>query len=334
MPRSYSFSLSDPENSRAMKSTAFRTTSILLSTLFLIACEQQGDPSADSNTGDADQAVAAIVDGQTIYQSDVEQARNALPPEQRQMPIDFVYDQLLKQLIDRKLVAGEARRTGVSDEEEFKLRLAAAEESLLWDIWLFREIEAQLDDERLQAVYAESLESFESEREIQARHILLESEADAKDVISKLDEGGIFNDLARELSTGPSAPTGGDLGYFVKERMIPEFSKAAFALEVGEYTKAPVQTEFGWHVILVEDSRDTEPPSFEDSRAQLMQNEALKVFGEIVDGLRSKASIEQFDRPAPDSEPEAAPEIEAPDVEDETQPNEEEPAEVVPAEES
>lgn len=306
-----------------MKSTAFRTTCIALSTLFLIACDQQGDQSSQSKTSDGEKTVVATVDGQSIFYSDVEDARNALPAERRQMPLDFVYDQLLNQLIDRKLVAGEARRTGVPDEEAFKVRLAAVEEGLLWDTWLFREIEAKLDDERLKAVHEETLKTFVSEREIQARHILLETEADAKDVIGKLDDGGIFNDLARELSTGPSAPTGGDLGYFVKERMIPEFSEVAFALEVGEYTKEPVQTEFGWHVILVEDSRDTEPPSFEDSRPQLLQAEALKVFEEIVEGLRSKASIERFDRPAPDAAPEseAAPEGEAP-------------AEAAPAEES
>ena len=158
------------------------------------------------------------------------------------------------------------------------------------------------------------VKDFVSEREIQARHILLETEDAAKDVIAQLENGGIFNDLARELSTGPSAPTGGDLGYFTKERMIPAFSEAAFALDVGEYTKTPVETEFGWHVILVEDARDTQPPSFEENRPQLLQTEALKVYEQIIEGLRGKADIERFERPAPEpaEEPETGPEAEEP----------------------
>lgn len=311
-----------------MKSTAFRVTCLALSTLLLIACDQQGKSSPQSGTPDPEKTVVATVDGQPIYHADVVDAHAAQPPERRQMPIDFIYDQLLNQMIDRKLVAGEARRAGVPEEEEFQTRLAAAEEGLLWDTWLFREIESRLNDERLRAVHEVTLENFKSEREIQARHILLETEADAKAVITKLDEGGIFNDLARELSTGPSAPTGGDLGYFVKERMIPEFSEAAFALEVGQYAKAPVKTEFGWHVILVEDSRDTEAPTFEDNRPQLMQAEALKVFEEIVEGLRSGAAVERFDRPAPESAAQPVPEPQAePHAEPKPESEGEEPAE-------
>ena len=294
-----------------MKLRAFRTTCVLLSTLFLIACEKQGDPVSESDNSEADKSVAAMVDGQAIYHSDIEDARNALPPEQQQMPMDFIYDELLKQLIDRKLVAGEARRNGLSDDEDFKARLAATEEGLLWDMWLFREIGTKLDDERLRVAYAEFLVDFESQHEIQARHILLETESDAKYVIDKLESGSIFIDLAIDLSMGPSASTGGDLGYFVRERMIPAFSDAAFALEVGEYTKMPVQTEFGWHIILVEDSRETEPPSFEDSRPKLMQAEALQIFEGIVEGLRGKASIEQFDRPTLETVPEPGNDAEA-----------------------
>lgn len=259
--------------------------------LMLSACDQPPEQEGDAG------AVVAKVGGKPITHGDVERAYESQTSERAKLPLEFVYDELLGRLIDRKLLANEARRQGADKDPEFRARMADAEENLLLDAWLFKKIDSELDEERLRAAYQDLIADFVVEPEIQARHILLASEKEANKVIARLDKGEPFNDLARELSVGPSASRGGDLGYFTKGRMIPVFSEAAFALAVGQYSQQPVKSEFGWHVILVEDSRDTGPESFDDARPQVRQTEAIKIYQETLDGLKAKAAVERFDPP-------------------------------------
>src|SRR6185437_5838990 len=131
--------------------------------------------------------------------------------------------------------------------------------------------------------------------EVKARHILLPTEAAAKEVIAQLDKGADFAALAKEKSTDPSKETGGELGYFTRDDgMVPEFADAAFKLKKGEYTKTPVHTQFGWHVIEVEDRREVKPPSFEESKPQLKEEAARAAVGSKLKELRGKAKIETF----------------------------------------
>ena len=125
-------------------------------------------------------------------------------------------------------------------------------------------------DEEMQALYAEQAQLAPAQ-EFKARHILVETQGEATALIAELDDGADFEELAREKSTGPSGPSGGDLGWFPPDRMVPEFSQAVVAMGNGEYTKTPVQTQFGWHVILREDSRESAPPPFDSVRDQLKQ---------------------------------------------------------------
>ena len=127
-----------------------------------------------------------------------------------------------------------------------------------------------------------------------ARHILVEKEDDAKAIIAALDKGADFATLAKEKSTDPAKDNGGDLGFFSREDMVPEFADAAFKLQKGEYTKTPVHSQFGWHVIKVEDRRTAAPPSFEDSKQQLTNELAREVIGAKIKDLRSGAKIEMF----------------------------------------
>jgi peptidyl-prolyl cis-trans isomerase C len=144
----------------------------------------------------------------------------------------------------------------------------------------------QATEEEMRALYTEQVGSSAGQ-EYKARHILVETQGEATDIISQLEDGADFAELAKEKSTGPSGPSGGDLGWFPPDRMVAEFSQAVQALADGEYSKEPVQTQFGWHVILREESRDSVPPPFESVQDVLKQQVEAQKLQEYIDSLRS-----------------------------------------------
>ena len=145
----------------------------------------------------------------------------------------------------------------------------------------------QATEEEILAEYAKQIELAPAQQ-FKARHILVDDEANANDLISQLDDGANFEELARENSTGPSGPNGGDLGWFAPNQMVKPFADAVAALDDGEYTDAPVQTQFGWHVILREDSRDAEPPTLESVRDTVKQRIEQQKLQQHIEGLRSQ----------------------------------------------
>lgn len=157
--------------------------------------------------------------------------------------------------------------------------------------YLVEVLAAEVDEEALQSAYDEAVAGFEPEEERKARHILVETEEDARAVIEELDGGADFATLATERSTGPSAANGGDLGFFGRGRMVPVFEDAAFALDVGGYTPDPVESQFGWHVIYLEDVRESAAPSFAELAPQIQQGLLQQAFIEAIGGLREEASI-------------------------------------------
>ena len=210
------------------------------------------------------------------------------------MPFDLLFVQLLERVVDRKLLARAARADGLEKDEEVRRRMAFSAEGVLQDVYLGRKLDGQLTEARLRAAYDRMVAERGEEVEVRARHILLESREDATEVIADLRSGGDFEALAKERSTGPSAENGGDLGYFTRDRMVAEFSDAAFALKPGAYTSEPVQTQFGWHVIRVEDRREAAPPSYEESVDELRRQEAGVAIGEIITSLRDSADVRLF----------------------------------------
>ncbi|VUX56198.1 Peptidyl-prolyl cis-trans isomerase C [uncultured Woeseiaceae bacterium] len=146
----------------------------------------------------------------------------------------------------------------------------------------------EVSEEEILAVYAEQIK-LAPQLQFKARHILVASQGEAIDLITELDGGADFEELAREKSTGPSAPTGGDLGWFSPNQMVPPFSNAVAAMEDGEYTSEPVQTQFGWHVILREESRDSEPPTLESAREAITQQVQQKKLQAYIASLREAA---------------------------------------------
>jgi peptidyl-prolyl cis-trans isomerase C len=240
-----------------------------------------------------DDPVVATVNGEAIHRSALEQIRAAIP-YLKDVPLEHVYDALLDNVVDLALVAAEARKTGLEKDPVVQRNIQAAERQILRTVYLTREIDKKITDAQLKADYDAWLKENPPQEEIHARHILLENEKDARAVIESLKSGKDFVALAKEKSSGPSASSGGDLGYFKQADMVKPFADAAFALKAGEYSKEPVKTQFGWHVIKVEDRRTAKAPSFEELKPQLHDKVAGDIAMEIVKGLRDKAQIKRF----------------------------------------
>ncbi|MFO1162080.1 MAG: peptidylprolyl isomerase [Reyranellaceae bacterium] len=239
--------------------------------------------------------VVAVVNGQPVRLSELEVAQQALPQQYRNMPLQAVFPALLDRLIDSKLVVQEGRKNKVTEDAAFKKRMAFVEDQVLQDFWIQREIARKVTPEKLQERYEERLKSLPSEEEVHARHILVSTEDEAKALIAELKKGAAFEKLAKDKSTDKaSGAEGGDLGWFKKSDMVKEFADAAFALNKGGLTETPVKTQFGYHVIKVEDRRKAPPPAFEELSEQLREEMVREAVTAHLDQLRSGAKIEKF----------------------------------------
>ncbi len=238
--------------------------------------------------------VLARVNGEEITRADLDEVIARLGPQAQQAPLQLVFDQVMDRIISQRLLGAAGRAEGLADDEEVKARLAEVEGAIIQQVYLERYLEAQVDDAAVQARYDSTVGGQEPEVEVQASHILVSDEAAANAIIEELAAGADFAALAQEKSEGPSASRGGDLGYFTREAMVPPFSEAAFALEPGQTTEAPVQTQFGWHVIMVVDRRDVVPPTLEESRDEIAAQLQQESVGALLTELRSAATIERF----------------------------------------
>lgn len=239
--------------------------------------------------------VIAVVEGKEIHKSDFTAAYNSLPPRMRQQGIDTLYPHVLELLIQQMLIIKKGREANLANDPEIKQQIARMEDRLIHDTYLSRKVQERLNDDVLHAEYEKILVEHPPAEEIHARHILVETETKAREVIELLGQGQDFADLAKRYSKGPSAQNGGDLGYFGRGKMVQEFEDAAFALKPNTYTSEPVQTRYGWHVILVEDKRAGKAPTFEEMRPRLTQLVAQSMAYEISHDIVKKAKIKRFD---------------------------------------
>jgi len=238
--------------------------------------------------------VVAVVNGKQLTRGDLEASYAVLPEQYRQMPLESVYDPLLQRLVDGELLLQAAETAHLEEDKDIQAALQRARDDVLRQSYLERAIDEKVTDEKLQEAYeAKKAEPDFAKDEVKARHILLKTEDEAKEIIKELDGGADFAELAKEKSTGPSGPNGGDLGYFERGAMVPEFGEAAFAMEPGSYSKVPVETQFGWHVILVEDKRQN-VPTFEETEPQLRQELASQAVGEVLEDVRKGAEVTRF----------------------------------------
>jgi peptidyl-prolyl cis-trans isomerase C len=199
---------------------------------------------------------------------------------------------LLNELVNTFMVANSAEGKALAKNPEVAAAIDVAKARLTAQALIQEHLQnAKVPEEQVQAAYAEEYADA-PKVELQARHILLKTEDEAKAVIAELDKGADFAKLAKEKSTGPSARAGGDLGWFTPDQMVAPFSKAALKLKDGEYTETPVKTQFGWHVILREKSRETPPPSLDMVRDEIVKKLRTRSLAKFVRGLRDKAKIE------------------------------------------
>src|SRR5689334_6306653 len=244
-----------------------------------------------------DNPVLAKVNGVEIRQSDVAMAEEELGPSLAQMDPATKDDNVLSFLIDMKIVAKAAEDKKVQDGDEFKKRLAFARNRLLMDSLLASEGKAATNDTAMKKVYEDASKQISGEQEVHARHILVESEDEAKAIKAELDKGADFADLAKKKSKDPGASDGGDLGFFTKEQMVPEFSDVAFKLDPGKISD-PVKSQFGWHIIKVEEKRNRKAPDFDQVKGQIETYVTRKAQAEYVGKLREAAKVERMDQPA------------------------------------
>jgi peptidyl-prolyl cis-trans isomerase C len=278
---------------------------LLAATASAQAAKKAATPAA------SDDPVVARVNNQELRRSDITQALRDLPPQVQRQPIDKIYPQLLDQMLGTMLVSQAGRKARLAEDPEVKKRLALVQDQIIADTYVQRMLKKEITEAKLKARYDKLMKDAPPREEVSARHILVASEADAKAIIEQLKKGADFAALAKEKTTDPAGKTsGGDLGYFTKDEMVPEFADAAFKLKPGEFTQTPVHTQFGWHVIKVEDRRAAKPPTFEQMKPQLVNDLSRELIQEKMKELRATAKIEIFN---PDgSKPGAPPAAEAP----------------------
>ncbi|MCF8532074.1 MAG: peptidylprolyl isomerase [Reyranella sp.] len=250
--------------------------------------------------------VVAKVNGKSVHLSELEIAQQSLPQQYRNMPLQAVFPALLDRVVDSKLVVQEGKKKKLTDDPDFKKRMIFVEEQVLQDFWIQREIALQVTLEALRKRYDERLKSMPAEEEVRARHILVATEDEAKALIAEIKKGAAFDKLAKEKSTDKaSGAEGGDLGWFKKSDMVKEFADAAFALKKGDMTDEPVKTQFGYHVIKIEDRRKAPPPAFEELVEQLREEMAREIVTAKLDLLRASAKVEKFNIDGSKPEPAA-----------------------------
>jgi peptidyl-prolyl cis-trans isomerase C len=249
--------------------------------------------------------VLAKVNGSEIRQSDVALAEEELGPSLAQMDPASKKENVLAFLIDMKIVAKAAEAKKIEDRDDFKARLAFTRNRLLMDSLLSVEGKAATTDEAMKKVYDDASKQIAGEQEVHARHILVETEDEAKAIEDELKKGADFAELAKKKSKDPGASDGGDLGFFTKDQMVPEFSNVAFSLEPGKISD-PVKSQFGWHIIKVEEKRNRKAPDFEQVKAQIETYVTRKAQADYVAKLRETAKVERMDQPADAAKPDAA----------------------------
>ena len=252
----------------SIQKTLARLAIASLAVLFvpiLSSCSKNSSSEVAAANGDS---VIARVNGIDITQSDLALAEEDIGSEMQATPADAKREQLITYLADLIMVTQAAEKKKVADNPDFKRRLAFLRNKLLMGYELQEEAKAAVSDEAMQQTYQDAVKSMAGQEEVHARHILVESEDEAKTILAELKGGADFAAVAKERSKDPGAAAGGDLGYFSKEQMVPEFAEVAFKMYAGQLSN-PVKTQFGWHIIKVEDRRTRKAPEFEKVRDQI-----------------------------------------------------------------
>jgi peptidyl-prolyl cis-trans isomerase C len=253
--------------------------------------------SSEAPASSTSDPVIARVNGVDIKQSDLALAEEDVGADMQAASPEAKREHLISYLADIIMVTQAADKKNLADNPDFKRRLAFLRSKLLMGYELQQEAKTALTDEALKQTYDEAVKSMSGQEEVRARHILVEGEDEAKAILEQLKGGADFAKLAKEKSKDPGAAEGGDLGYFTKDQMVPEFADVAFKMYPGQLSN-PVKTQFGWHVIKVEDKRIKQPPEFEKVKDQIEAYLARKAQSDFITKLRQSAKVERFDNAA------------------------------------
>jgi peptidyl-prolyl cis-trans isomerase C len=285
---------------------ALAVAGLALAGFLTVQAVAQGDP------------VVAKVNGVEIKESDLKAAEEDIGAQLPPMSAEAKKEYLITYVADMILVSRAAEAKKLGDTPEFKRKLANARTKLLMEALLQNEAKVAVTDEAMKKVYADAIKDIGNEQEVSARHILVENEDDAKKVAADLKAGGDFAAIAKERSKDPgSKDQGGDLGFFAKDQMVPEFAEAAFKLDKGQLSD-PVKSQFGWHIIRVDDKRTKQPPSFDQVKDQIESYVQRKAQADLIQKLRADAKIEKIggdkpaEAPAAPAAPAAKPDPKAP----------------------
>ncbi len=255
---------------------------VLLTAMALPALAADADP------------VVATVNGKEIHRSAIQEAQRAIP-QLRQVPFEMVYDQLLDHVITTHLLLDQARKMNLENDADVKAAFKDAQNRILEQAFLAKQVDKDISEEAIKKRYEELKKQSTGKEEVKVRHILVDSEDAAKAVIADLKSGVSFEDEAKAKTKDPSGKTnGGELGYITEGDTVPEFSQAAFKLKPGEYSETPVKTQFGWHVIKVEDRRPAQPPAFEQAQGAIKNELAQQDIQKIIERLQKNAQIKRF----------------------------------------
>lgn len=258
-------------------------------------------PAADTPAEEADDAknpVVAVIDGHQVRLADLDAFKELMPQQYRSLPTEMIFAPLLEQVITSRLLVGAGRKAGLQANTDVRKRLVFLEDRLVQNAYLTQLTQdaqtKHATDAEIERRYKVFLENVKPQVEVHARHILLKTKEEAVSIIETLDGGADFVEVAKNNSTGPSAERGGDLGYFTQADMVPEFSDAAFKLDKGTYTAEPVQTQFGWHVIKVEDKREKPAPTLDETKGRLVEEITREYILAAIDRLRGEVRVERF----------------------------------------
>ena len=240
----------------------------------------------------------AVVDGVTMELGELVALRRELPDQYQALPDEVLYNALTDQMIDQMLLAEAGRKAGLDQKPAVAYNILNQTRAILADAYLRSQVLARATPEAVEALYTERYANAEPETEVHAGHILVDSEEQAADIKAQLDGGADFAELAAKFGTDGTAQRGGDLGWFVKGDMVPEFAEAAFAMEAGTISD-PVKTAFGWHIIKLDEKRPRATPPLEEVQQELMGEVVQKAQAEILAELRDEAEIVKPEPPLP-----------------------------------
>ena len=243
----------------------------------------QGDP------------VVAIVNGYKIHMSDIQADAQSAPQQMQQMPPQQLFPLLVNQEVDRRALLAAAQKEGLEKNPAVVKQMQDAANIKLENAYVQEHVAPAVSDTAVQAAYNRDYAGKPGPAQVEARHILVSTQKQAEDIIAQLNKGADFAKLAEKYSIDPGAKNGGELGWFSQDEMVPAFANAAFALKPGQYTKAPVQTQFGWHVILCEGKRTAPTPTLADVSDQIKQKLADQAVQKVLDQARSQVKIQTFD---------------------------------------